>query len=92
MKACCTLFKILYEGYAPFLFETVRSLITINNYNTRQSGSFRLPYPTVRSIRFNFLYRAVSYWNALDVEFRSLPSVLSFRKNLTDSIIEANVQ
>ena len=88
VKACSTLFKILYEGYAPFLYDNVIALIRINNYNTRQSQNLRLPFPTVRSVKFNFLYRAILLWNTVDAEIRSLPSSFSFSKHLTDSIIQ----
>ena len=87
LKSCHTLYKIMHEGYSPFLFETITSLINSSRYNTRHSNNLRLPFPSVRSVKLNFIYRAISYWNDLDPGIKSLPSSSEFLTSVTESIL-----
>jgi hypothetical protein len=88
VKCCQTIYQILNENYAPFLLDDLLSLVRNHEYNTRRRGDFLLPLPQVRSVRLNFLYRAVGEWNELDGNLRESVSSYVLRKKMTKKIID----
>ena len=79
-KCSTALFKIINENYCSFLLHTVNSLLRNRMRETRHNNEYYLPVPTTKSIRLNFLYRAITMWNELDSEFKNLPTSKQFEK------------
>ncbi len=72
MKICVTMYKILNEGYALFLYDTVNVYVREHDHNTRNHNQFLLPYPGICNV--NFLYLAIGYWNNLENVFKEAGS------------------
>ncbi len=58
MKVCVTIYKILNEGYAHFLYNTVNDYVREHDH-TRNHNKFFLPYPGICNVKINFLYLAI---------------------------------
>jgi hypothetical protein len=74
VKAAVTVYRIINEGYAGFLYEDIAESIRTHNYNTRCCTDLLLPYPTVKAVKLNFVYRAIEIWNNLSDELKQSTS------------------
>ena len=81
-KSCVALYKILKENYTPFLHEPITFLTRPRPYLTRNRADFCLPFPKTKSVKLNLLYHAISIWNELHVDLKSLPNSKIFEKQL----------
>jgi hypothetical protein len=88
VKLCICTFKILKENYAPFLGESLESCARDIHYDMRHVDEYIVPFPTVRSVKFNFLYRSIKLWNELPVAFKELPDSKIFGKSLFKNYID----
>ncbi len=71
---CVTMYKILNEGYTPFLYDTVNDYVREHDHNTRYHNQLLLPYPGICNVKINFLYLAIGHWNNLENVFKEAGS------------------
>ena len=74
VKVCVTMYKILYDNYAPFLYNALIGNVREHGHDTRTRANFLLPIPEIRNIKVNFLYLGINLWNNLDNELKELKS------------------
>jgi hypothetical protein len=89
VKSCVTIYRILYENYAPFIFDDLLPLVRVHSYNTRNRDNLLLPFPQVRSVKLNFLYQGIKSWNDLDACLDDFDSSFSLKRKLTESILNS---
>ncbi len=77
MKIFVMMYKILNEGYAPFLYDTVNDYVREHDHNTRNHSQFLLPYPGICNVKINFIYLAIGQGIILKMYLRRL-AVLVF--------------
>jgi hypothetical protein len=89
LRTCHFVYRILNENVAPFLLVRILGLIKCHTHDTRCKDHFMLPIPKVKAVKFNFIYRGLSMWNALPSDLKELNSEHLFkskyRKILLDS-------
>jgi hypothetical protein len=88
LRVCMIMYKIINEGYAPFIYDKLIPLLNSNPYNTRQNDIFIRPFPRVNAVKTNFLSNAVTVWNDVDNRLRSESSVTRVKKYLTGNLID----
>ncbi len=81
------MFNILFEDSIPFLKRRFDDLIRTHNYETRGANDLVNPFPTVKAIKLNFVYRATKVWNELDDFYKTSSSALCLKRNLSRDII-----
>jgi hypothetical protein len=79
-NAAVMIYRVLYCDVAPFVFGKLVSLLRNHNYLTRNGNTFKLPIPTVRTIKLNFLYQAIRIWNELPNDLKSSKTLCAFKK------------
>ena len=82
------MYKILKLALYPSLSEGLNLTLPSHNYNTRDRGNFRLPYPRVESIRMNYKYQFTNIWNDIPIVIQSKPTVPSFKNALIMHYLE----
>ena len=87
-KCCVAIFKILNENYAPFLADAINGLQRHYQYNFRNRNNFYIPVPITKSVKMNFLYRAISLWNGLNNDLKNVPDSNQFEANLKLAYLE----
>jgi hypothetical protein len=75
-----TMYRVLYCDVANFIFDKLITLLRDHNYLTRNRNSIKLPFPTVRTVKANFLYRMIDVWNQIPNDLKILASLKSFKK------------
>jgi hypothetical protein len=88
-KLCTCIFKILNENYAPFLLGSIEQYTRENHYEVRHLNDYDIPFPTVRSVKYNFLYRALKLWNDLTMDIKNLSCSKTFYTRLFNDCINA---
>ena len=88
LNTCVLAYRILFDNLMPNLLIKFNSFIHLHNHNTRYRSHFRLPMPTVRPIKFNFVYRAAQLWNSLNEETKNSETVKIFKTKLMSVLIE----
>ncbi len=87
MKICAMMYKILKDGYAPFLYNTVNDYVREHDHNTRNLNKFLLPYPGICNVKFNFLYLVIGYWNNLENLFKEAGTSNVLKTMLSNNIL-----
>ncbi len=87
MNICVIMFKILNEGYAPFLSDTLNDYVREHDHNTRNNNQFLLPYPGICNVKINFLYLAIDYWNNLECVIKEAGSSNVLKTMLSNNIL-----
>ena len=88
MNALVALYKVLNTNYLPSMQKFIANLALKHSYNTRFRSNYRRPIPHIRSIKLNFVYNALSFWNTLPIEIRSVGSVKSFKNKVCKFIFD----
>ncbi len=86
--AAVTMYKVIYCDVAPFVFDRLVMLLRNHDYLTRDRNSFKLPFPTVRTIKLNFLYQAINVWNELPNILKTAETVNKFKKTYRNVILD----
>jgi hypothetical protein len=89
VKLCTCIYKIKNENYAPFLRESIELYSRVNHYDVRHLNEYNIPFPQVRSIKYNFLYRGLVLWNNLPLDIKNSPNSESFFKRMVDDCFGA---
>ena len=89
VKACETVYKILNNGYLPYIYSFMVDLISGHRYETRHRNKFRLPFPRVQAIKYNLLYQALKRWNELDPVIKLSSNVNVLKNTLTKQIVNS---
>ncbi len=76
MKICVTMYIILNEGYAPFLYDTVNDYVREHDHNTRNYNQFLLPYPGTCNVKINFYIWLLVIGIILKMYLRTFSNVL----------------
>ena len=70
----------------------LQPLINIENvehqYSTRLTGSLRVPFPRIDSVKFNFEYQSVHIWNSIPNQIKNVTSLNIFKKNYKKYLID----
>ncbi len=89
VKTCVFVYKILKENSLPFLYDEFASYVRNHHYELRNPNEYLTPFPTVRAIKLNFMYRAICEWNALNENLKSLPNSKRLKIAYTDCLLNS---
>ncbi len=81
------MYKILNEGYAPFLYDTVNDYVREYEHYNRNHNQYFLPYPGICNMKIKFLYLAIGYWNNLENIFKEAGSSNVLKTMLSNNIL-----
>lgn len=87
LRVSITVYKVLNENYAPFIFDELMSLTNENHYNLRHQNSFVTPFPRVNTIKVNFIFNAVKIWNELTNDIKQSQSAQILKHRLKDKYV-----
>jgi hypothetical protein len=89
VKICVFIYKILNESHAPFLYDILDYNVREHHYDIRNPNDYLTPFPTVKAVKQNFMYRAVCTWNDLDRDTKMLPNSKSLKFNYTRRLLNS---
>ena len=75
--------KIVYSNnsQSPFLPELKLESLD-HNYQTRNGGNLRTPFPRTDSLKYNYQYQFINTWNNIPTDIRAIESFRIFKKSL----------
>ena len=79
IRLATLMYKMLKLNRFPELLTFINLSLGTQNYPTRQSQYYLLPFPRVNCIRESFMYQIISIWNELDPEIKNLETLSSFK-------------
>ena len=83
------MFKIINFGKYETLHDKLDILHPEHGHLTRSRDNEQLlvPFPRVDAIKINFQYQFISIWNSIPINLKTLPTVNSFKKALTQHYV-----
>ena len=82
------MYDVLKNNSLPFLRDQFYDLASRHRYNTRNGNNFKLPFPSSRAVKLNYIYKAISIWNELDGNLRNANSLNELHRRLKHQLIE----
>ena len=87
IQLCNLIFKVLNENYASFLGDSLREYTREHHYDIRHQNDFDIPFPHVRSVKYNFLYQGIELWNELPANLKGLPNSRCFKSSYKEYLL-----
>jgi hypothetical protein len=87
VKICVFIYKVLNEDYVPFLYDVLEGNAREHHYDIRNPNDYLPPFPVVKAVKQNFMYRGICAWNDLDRDFKLLPSSNSLKLKYTKQLL-----
>jgi exonuclease III len=89
VRAATSIYKIMFDNFANFLHDTILQYTRNGNcnHNTRHVNDFLVPFPTVKAVKINFIYRAIKVWNELDNSLKELSTCNKLKISYTKQLM-----
>jgi hypothetical protein len=89
VNVCSTFYDVINNNYLPKLYEIVINCIRDHKYLTRNRNTYKLPFPKMKSVKLNLIYRSLSIWNSLEDNVKNLSSSKLVKKHVTNKILNS---
>jgi hypothetical protein len=89
MKMCVTIYEIINENYAPFLYDALIDAIRDHDHDARNRSNYLLPYPGVKYVKINFLYLGINLWNNLENVFKDVNTSKKLKIMLKNKFLDS---
>ena len=87
LNACIAIHKIINYGYLPFIYNCLVELLPTHEHRTRRRNNYRIQLPRVQAIKYNFVYKALKFYNDTSIEIRNANNVNKFKRELNNEIL-----
>ena len=82
------MYKYIKHGESETVGDTLDLQTAYHSYNTRGRNLFRTLFPRVKAIRTSRKFQFLIIWNSIPQSITVTESIRSFKRNLTDYLIE----
>ena len=87
LKCSTMMYDVLQTNSLPFLRDKFYDLVSSHRYSARNDNNFKLPFPSSRAVKLNYIYKAISIWNELDGDLRNATSPKELHARLKNQLI-----